>query len=64
MLNRKIVPKEDFYKDVIVQAKKYACMTSELMEDWLGYVWECGPGALSEPLSTLARDAFRGHLSD
>jgi hypothetical protein len=39
-------------------------MTSELMVDWFGCVWECWPGALSKPLSMLARDAFRGHLSN
>jgi hypothetical protein len=39
-------------------------MTSELMEDWFGCVWERRPGALSKPRTTLAIDAFRGHLSD
>jgi hypothetical protein len=45
MLNRKTVPKENFCKDV-VQAQKNSWMTLELMEDWLGSVWECFPGAL------------------
>jgi hypothetical protein len=64
MLNRKIMTKENFCKDVTVQAQKNAWMTSDLMEDWLGCVWEWQPGALLVPLSVLARDAFRGHLSN
>jgi hypothetical protein len=39
-------------------------MTSELMEDWLGCVWEHWPGVLSKPWSMLAMNAFPGHLSD
>jgi hypothetical protein len=39
-------------------------MTSELMEDCLGCVWEHHPGALSKPWSVLAVDIFCGHLSD
>jgi hypothetical protein len=35
----------------------------ELMEDWLGCVWECQPGALSELWNMLAVDAFHGSLS-
>jgi hypothetical protein len=58
------VPKENFCKDVIVRAQKNAQMTSELMEDWLGCVWEHQPGALSKPQSMLAVDAFQGHLSN
>jgi hypothetical protein len=58
------VPKENFCKDVIVLAPKNAWTTSELMEDWLGCVWESWPGALSKPQSMLAMDAFYGHLSN
>jgi hypothetical protein len=36
----------------------------EIMEDWLGCVWECEPGALSKPQSMLAMYAFCGHLSE
>jgi hypothetical protein len=39
-------------------------MTSELMDDWLGCIWERLPGALSKPRSMLAMDAFHGHLSN
>jgi hypothetical protein len=39
-------------------------MTSEIMEDWLGSVWECQPGALSKPWGLLPMDAFHGPLSD
>jgi hypothetical protein len=56
--------KENFCKVIIVWAQKNAWMTSELMEDWLGCVWECQPGALSKPWCMLAMDAFHGHLSD
>jgi hypothetical protein len=45
ILNRKTGPKENFYKDVLLLAPKNAWMTSELMEDWLGCVWEHHPGA-------------------
>jgi hypothetical protein len=38
-------------------------MTSELIEDWLGCVWECWPGTLSKPWSMLVMGAFHGHLS-
>jgi hypothetical protein len=38
-------------------------MTLELMEDWLGYVWERLPGTLSKPWSMLATEAFCGHVS-
>jgi hypothetical protein len=31
---------------------------SELMRDWLGSVWECLSGMLSEPWSMLAMDAL------
>jgi hypothetical protein len=34
------------------------------MEDWLGYVWERRPGALSEPRNMFTMDTFGGHLSD
>jgi hypothetical protein len=34
------------------------------MEDWLGYVWECQPGALLKPRSMLAVDAFHFRLFD
>jgi hypothetical protein len=64
ILNRKTVPKENFCKDLIVQAQKNAWMMSELMEDWLGYVWEYRPGALSKPWSMLVMDVFHGRLSD
>jgi hypothetical protein len=64
ILNRKTIPKENFCKDIIVRASKNAWMTSELMEDWLGRVWERRPGALSKPRSMLAMGAFRSHLSD
>jgi hypothetical protein len=37
-------------------------MTLELMEVWLGCVWERRPGALSKPQSMLAMDAFHGNL--
>jgi hypothetical protein len=40
ILNRKAVPKENFCKDIIVRAQKNAWMTLEIMEDWLGCVWE------------------------
>jgi hypothetical protein len=33
-------------------------MISELMKDWLGYVWERRSGALSEPRSMLAMDGI------
>jgi hypothetical protein len=39
-------------------------MASELMEKWLGFVWERAPGALSESLSLLVMGAFGNHLSD
>jgi hypothetical protein len=38
-------------------------MISELLEDWLGCVWERRPGALSKPRSVLTMDTYRGHLS-
>jgi hypothetical protein len=38
-------------------------MILELMEDWLGCVWECRCGILSKPWSMLAIDAFHGHPS-
>jgi hypothetical protein len=41
------VAKENFCKDVIVQAKENARLISELMADWLGCAWELWPGALS-----------------
>jgi hypothetical protein len=65
LLNRKTLPKENSCKDVIIRAHKNAWMTSELMEDWLGCVWERQPGASSKPQSTgmFAMDAFCGHLS-
>jgi hypothetical protein len=63
ILNRRTMPKENFCKDIIVQVQKNAWMTSELMEDWLGCVWECRPGELSKPQSMFAMDAFHGHLS-
>jgi hypothetical protein len=63
ILNRKIVPKENFCKDVIVWAPKNAWMTSELMEDWLGCVWERQPGVLSKTWCMLVMDAFCDHLS-
>jgi hypothetical protein len=62
ILNRKTLPKENFCNDVIVWAQKNVCMTSELMEDWLGCVWERRPGALLKPRIMLAMDAFCGHL--
>jgi hypothetical protein len=49
ILNRKTVPKENFCKNVIIQTQKNVWMTLELMEDWLGCVWECQPGVLSKP---------------
>jgi hypothetical protein len=61
ILNRKTVPKENFCKDVIVRLKK---MSSKLMEVWLGCVWERLPGALSNPWSMLAVDAFCADLSN
>jgi hypothetical protein len=63
ILNRKTVPKENFCKDVIVHTSKNVGITLELMEDWLGCLWECQPGALSKPRIVLAMDAFCGHLS-
>jgi hypothetical protein len=63
ILNRKTVPKGNYCKDVIVQDKNNAWMTSKLMEEWLECVLECQPGALSKPRSILAMDAFHGHLS-
>jgi hypothetical protein len=39
-------------------------MTLELMEDWLGCVWECWPGVISKPQSMPVVDAFHGYLSD
>jgi hypothetical protein len=63
-LNRKTVPKENFCKYVIVWAQKSSWMILELMEDWLGCVWECRPGALLMPQSVLAVDAFCGRLSN
>jgi hypothetical protein len=43
---------------------KNAWMTMELLEDWLGCVWEHQPGMLPKPWSILAMDAFHGHLPD
>jgi hypothetical protein len=57
-LNRKTVPKENFCKYIIVWSPKNACLTMELMEDCLGYVSVCRPGALSMSRSMLAVDAF------
>jgi hypothetical protein len=34
------------------------------MEDWLGCVWECWPGALSKPQNMLAMYTFHSHLSN
>jgi hypothetical protein len=62
--NRTTLQKENFCEDVIVQAQENVWMTSELMEDWLGYISEHRPGVLSKPRSMLAMDAFRGHLSN
>jgi hypothetical protein len=39
-------------------------MTLELMEDWLGCVWEHWPGVLSKPQSIFTMDAFHGHISN
>lgn len=64
ILNRKTVPKETFCDGVIVRAQQNAWMTSELMQDWLGCVWERRPGGLLKRDSMLVMDAFRGHLSD
>jgi hypothetical protein len=64
ILNRKTVTKDNSCKDVVVQAQKNAWMTSELMEDWPGYVRECRPGVLLKPWSMLAMDTFHGHLSN
>jgi hypothetical protein len=36
ILNRKTVPEESFYEDVIVWAQNNTWMTLEIMEDWLG----------------------------
>jgi hypothetical protein len=64
ILNIKTVPKENFCKHVIVQSPKNAWITSELMEDWFGWVLKCRAGALGKPRSMLAMDAFRDHLSN
>jgi hypothetical protein len=65
ILSRKAMRKENVCKDVIIQPKKkIGWMTSQLMEDWLGCVRECRPGALSKQWGILATDVFRGHLSD
>jgi hypothetical protein len=57
ILNRKTVAEEKF-------CLKNACITSELMEVWLKYIWEHRPGVLSEPQNMPSMDAFCGHLSD
>lgn len=66
ILNRKTIPKETFYEDVIVRAQKNAWMTSELMEDWLECVWDRRPksSANIDDRSMLILDAFRAHLTD
>jgi hypothetical protein len=64
MLNRKTVTEENFCEEIIVWAQENAWMMAELMEHRLGCVWECLPGGLSKPWSSLAIDVFRGHLSD
>jgi hypothetical protein len=38
ILNRRTMTKENFCKVIIVRAQKNTCLTSELMEDWLGCV--------------------------
>jgi hypothetical protein len=43
--------------------QKNAWMTWELMEVWLGCVWEYWAGVLSRVWSMLAMDTFCGHLS-
>jgi hypothetical protein len=64
ILNRNTVPEENFCKDVTVWAQENAWMTSELMEDWLGCVWNRQPGALSKAWSMLAMDVFHGNFCD
>jgi hypothetical protein len=64
ILNRKTMPKETFCDGVIVRAHKNAWMTAELMQDWLGSVWERRPGGLLNRNSMLVMDAFRGHLTE
>jgi hypothetical protein len=58
------VLKENFCKDIIVWAQENAWMIWELMEVWLGFVWERRADILSKVCSMLAMDAFHGHLSD
>lgn len=62
ILNRKMIPKENFGQDIIIRAQENAWMTSELMQDWLECVWERRPDANNR--SMLIIDSFRGHLTD
>jgi hypothetical protein len=64
ILNRQTAQKENFCEDVNVEVQKIAWMTSEMMKDWLGCVWEHWPSVLSKPQSMLAVDAFQCHLCD
>jgi hypothetical protein len=46
ILNRKTVPKENLQRCNSLDPQKNAWMTSELIEDWLGCIWEYRTGAL------------------
>jgi hypothetical protein len=63
-LKQKDIAKRKYLQKCNSMGPKNAWMASELMEDWLGCVWECLSGALSVPQSLLAMDAYHGHFSD
>lgn len=65
ILTRKTIPKKEIFpSDVIVRAQGNGWMTSELMQDWIQFVWNKRPGAQHSHRNMLVYDAFSGHLTE